>query len=624
MVDIIDVVLAKSLTPQGQIDTYAAKANKAVADAAKAESDMNSLIESLTAAVEEAEENNSAVTEKLQQVDAALESLDVATDVNDEIDKLAVTLNAVSSANATTKNIIMSYPSGKSEVMENVVKYYNGLGNNTDGTMTQKAITDAINNIEIHGGGDVTIINLGPENSGKTVIVGDDGNISAGVVTEDELITALLKSDSYIAENALGLEMDYENKSNSRRQNASTANFNNYSMYGGRMRCNVADDGTINAFYGDTTYKDDGSNGQVMVYQPKFYYKRIPTKIENGTIIRSEILIVSPTAQQGFKLHPIFKAENGEELEYVLLPAYEGSVYSNANSEYATSENITIDFSNDKLSSVANTKPISGENNDLTSIAAEQLAKNRGEGWHITNMAAESATQMLEIVEFGTMNMQVALGAGITALPTSSKNNASLTGSTAALGNSSGSALSTINEIDGVQTTYTESGKVAVSYRGQENLWGNIWRFIGGVNVYGDGSLEGGMPYICRDFNYDINSLNNYIPLGFTIPSTQNWISAMGYNENFDWVFMPIENTNGNSAVPVGDSIFPTTNLNGINIALIGGHASFESRAGAFFYGCDKKSTSFGKAYGANLMFIPQKNSIYNSNYQKWLAKMGG
>jgi hypothetical protein len=43
-------------------------------------------------------------------------------------------------------------------------------------------------------------------------------------------------------------------------------------MYGGRMRCNVTDDGTITAFYGDSNYADDGSNGQVMVYQPKFYY----------------------------------------------------------------------------------------------------------------------------------------------------------------------------------------------------------------------------------------------------------------------------------------------------------------------------------------------------------------
>jgi len=28
-----------------------------------------------------------------------------------------------------------------------------------------------------------------------------------------------------------------------------------------RMRCNVADDGTITAFYGDNNYREDGSNG---------------------------------------------------------------------------------------------------------------------------------------------------------------------------------------------------------------------------------------------------------------------------------------------------------------------------------------------------------------------------
>jgi len=53
------------------------------------------------------------------------------------------------------------------------------------------------------------------------------------------------------------------------------SSFDKYAMYGGRVRCNVADNGTINAFYGEEGYRDDGSNGMVMVYQPKFYYKRI-------------------------------------------------------------------------------------------------------------------------------------------------------------------------------------------------------------------------------------------------------------------------------------------------------------------------------------------------------------
>jgi len=58
----------------------------------------------------------------------------------------------------------------------------------------------------------------------------------------------------------------------------STEEINKLPMFGGRKRCNVADDGTITAFYGESNYREDGSNGQVMVYQPKFYYRRVITK----------------------------------------------------------------------------------------------------------------------------------------------------------------------------------------------------------------------------------------------------------------------------------------------------------------------------------------------------------
>ena len=51
MVDIIDVMLAKAMTPQGQIDTYAAKAQQAVQNANAAVSSAEtavSNIESIT------------------------------------------------------------------------------------------------------------------------------------------------------------------------------------------------------------------------------------------------------------------------------------------------------------------------------------------------------------------------------------------------------------------------------------------------------------------------------------------------------------------------------------------------------------------------------------------------
>ena len=629
MVDIIDVVLAKSLTPQGQIDTYAAKANKAVADAAKAENDMNSLIESLTAAVEEAEENNSAVTEKLQQVDAALESLDVVTDVDDEIDKLAVTLNAVSSANATTKNITMSYPSGKSEVMENVVKYYNGLGNNTDGTMTQKAITEAINSIPTGGG--TAEIDLGTENAGKIVVVGQDGKPVSGTISEKTIIDALMQSDDYIVEGVLGLQIDYENRSILRQQDATYLNagedFNKYPMYGGCMRCNVADNGRITAFYGDVNYKEDGSNGQVMVYLPKFYYQRSILKSEkttHGEKVRKETLFISSEPLSGFKIHPLFINEQGQEIQYVLVSAYEGGLQEGATNDYRVKETGSADVNVDKLSSVAGVKPISAKTY-ITQNNLEKLAANRGNGWHTTTMAFESAIQMLEMIEFGTMNGQSALGLGISDIKSQSTVNcASITGSTSALGNDSGTALSTVNEINGTYTTYTTADKVAISYRGIENPWGNTWRIVSDCNVYGNGSMLGGEPYICSNFDYYETIEENYSPIGFYLPNEQGWISAMGYgNSNYDWVYMPIECINGNSATPVGDNLWVTPNLNDVNSTVVGGAWSFGMNVGPFYYGCDRKHSLQTSNYNGRIMFIPEENNIYQANYNTWKSKMG-
>jgi len=133
--------------------------------------------------------------------------------------------------------------------------------------MTQKAIT---NYVEEKVAGSGSTINFGIDNKGKIVIIGSDGNIVSGTVTEKEILDALIKSDSYDIEGALGLEIDYENRLFTRVQDAATYSIGNdfsiYSMYGGRIRCNVADNGNILAFYGDSNYKEDGSNGQVMVY----------------------------------------------------------------------------------------------------------------------------------------------------------------------------------------------------------------------------------------------------------------------------------------------------------------------------------------------------------------------
>ena len=156
-------------------------------------------------------------------------------------------------------------------------------------------------------------------------------------------------------------------------------------------------------------------------------YKRVIRNTDTaskGQIVRRESLIISPVEQPGFKLAPIFN----DGLEYVLLPAYDGSLV------------------NSKLASVAGVKPI----NNLTRDEAETYARARGTGWHIMTMAAESANQMLEMVEFGHMNGQAAIEEGITYIPTGSNGEGMfITGSTAALGNGTGHADSTIMDVNG-------------------------------------------------------------------------------------------------------------------------------------------------------------------------------
>lgn len=642
-VDIIDILLAKAMTSQGKTDTYVAKANRAAAKAEKAEQDAAAAIATVTAAADDITSAQTAATELLGTVRGALAEIEAAAvnnvdinDVNTEIKKLAHSINTVSNSSANTIQLTTTYPDNTSDV-DNIVKLYKTYGNNEDGTMTQKAINTyvsgvkselqtAINNIHVSGGGGVS--NLGSENAGSIVVVGQDGNITTGDTTEQSVIEALIRSGVYQAKEATGLSIDYENKNTNRTQEATNStNFNEYSMFGGRKRCNVADDGTITAFYGDPAYTEDGSNGQVMVYQPKFYYQRVPINTINSTvgkIIRKESLIISPVAQSGFKLHPAFIDKNGEEVEYILLSAYEGCVYDTSGSAYILNDNSGIDFNADKLSSIAGAKPVSGEKNTLNITNAEHLATNRGEGWHISNLASISVDQMLSIVEYGTFNTQDAIEAGICNLDNVyTYNRACQTGSTSSLGNSTGAAATSTNNVNGNTGTFNEAGKRAISYRGEENPFGNIWKFVGGVNVSGNGSTQGGIPYICKNFNYASTITSDYESVGFCLTNTSDWISGMGYgDEKYDWVFLPAECSNANSATPIGDSIWVTTNLNGVHPLFYGGNWLFGQKNGMFYYACDKDIGYSASPFSARLIFMPTKNTIHDNNYALWQSKM--
>ena len=79
---------------------------------------------------------------------------------------------------------------------------------------------------------------------------------------------------------------------------------------------------------------------------------------------------------------------------------------------------------------------------------------------------------------------------------------AAATGSTASLGNGTGRAEKTTTYEGGVAKEYTVDGKTSVCWRGKENFWGNLWKFVYGINIWGNGKMGGGQPYICSDFSF--------------------------------------------------------------------------------------------------------------------------
>ena len=305
--NIIDILIAKKKSFTGETESLVRRANQAMAaaeDVADKATDAQAALEAAQAAQSTYENLGTEV----QTLVTAAQNAETAA--ADKINNVTVEDHNTSAAKA--KRIKVN--KNGTDTTYNLDKNYTTIGQNEDGAMTQKAITNAlaaqktelqtqINNIPISNGGSGNISgNITENDAGSIVIVGADGNITASDITEEDLIKTQIVIGSYDSPSAIGVEIDYENKTVNRLQNAlglnPGSNFDNYPMFGGRRRCIVADNGEIIAFYGEDNYIEDGSVGQVMIYQPKFYYLKSPlktTKTNNREIIDKEIILISPT-----------------------------------------------------------------------------------------------------------------------------------------------------------------------------------------------------------------------------------------------------------------------------------------------------------------------------------------
>ena len=410
----------------------------------------------------------------------------------------------------------------------------------------------------------------------------------------------------YSDEDIFGVEVDFVNKKFTRLSGAVNrtpgAAFDSINAFGGRKRCNVADDGTVTAYYGDSGYTTTGKNAagtpvQVMVEQPKFYYKVVPMVLEKGVKgmkIRKARYYVSDTLKPGFKVHPAF-VENGNVNPYIYLAAFEGSLFDTSANAYILDNAQVADFAADKLSSIAGTKPAGGDTQNLTRANVRLLAQKRGKGWEQAYAATAAASQLLMLIEYASFNMQKAIGRGNTD-QTSSAANIQYTGATVSLGNASGA----VTNANGIQL---------ISYRGEENFWGNIWTWVDGMNEENPEPFESGQAgtlHVADHGFADNSKASPYKNTGIHPIQGSGYVSAFGYSEEFDWLFIGVE-FSGNDALPVGD--YHWNNNSGWRVARLGGYCNGGSDAGAFYWDLDDAASHRSWNVGGRLVYVHSKKA---------------
>jgi hypothetical protein len=435
-----------------------------------------------------------------------------------------------------------------------------------------------------------------------------------------------------LGEGVMGVEVDLDNNSVKRMGDnqywSAGEDYDKSPVYGNRRRCNVTDDGKVVAFYGDTAYTETGAltvavgdvavgtKVQCMVMQPKFYYKRIPVRLEKqvddtyqvkGYHMTKWIDLISPTARDGFKLHPAFK-KGDVELDYYFIGENDGCLES-ADGAYDMNDNtVTIGsspYTGIKFSSIAGAKPASGsskadisKNNALTRDAIRKMCANRGVDWIQEDITIASAEQMLFVVEYATFNIQAVsvFGRGVTNLPwVDNINNSVPNPANTTLGNGSGKITVEYTHSNG--TTYNVDVSV---YRGVKNPFGNIWKFIDGFLRKHSASSDCNEAY-WQDGSKDFSdAIADYIATGFSCATKEGYIKAFGYSEDCDFMYMTSK-VGGDSNRPVGDYYYVNMSNNNIYIARLGAYWNGGAVSGLFCWSLGIVASDRSCAIGGRL-----------------------
>lgn len=328
-------------------------------------------------------------------------------------------------------------------------------------------------------------------------------------------------------------------------------------------------------------------DGNVMVQVRKHYYKT-----ENVTVggMHWMNFSISDVPVPGYTVDP-WHVVNGTEVPWTYIGAYEGSAYNVTTGTYVGDPaSVNSQPGGDRLVSVAGQKPLSGLGKaSLTMAGFRNMSHSNGVGWELQSFGSISVIQRMYIIEKRNWDSQSVIGTGVTQITDDGATNMAIpTGLTVSLGNATGS----------VATTHYQTSQAtnAVSYRGVENIWGNIWKWVDFINIKANNN-----PWVA---NYGAASdvfSGSYSNTGLTLPSAGGYGSDIAYSSGFDYCFLPSA-VAGSSSTYITDYYYQAT---GNKAALLGGRWATGVYAGAMSWIMDSAASSVYRYFGARLAFTP-------------------
>lgn len=258
---------------------------------------------------------------------------------------------------------------------------------------------------------------------------------------------------------------------------------------------------------------------------------------------------------------------------------------------------------------------------NLTRDQFRQAARKRGSGWEMYTYGAHKTLFWLFAVEYATLNSQKpfnaqkdangfsqgGLGLGPTQMTDwANFNNANPLipcGYTNEFGNGSGEKAYVVKNASGG----THATLMANRYRGIENPFGHLWKYIDGANIQvttGDDGLS--ILWTTDDpSNFSDTSYTGYDKKG-NICRTNGYTKKMLLGEDGDIV--PTE-VGGSSSTYWCDYYATNTSANRMQVIQVGGNADSETSAGLAYVSAGDPPSGAYRRVGSRLCFFPKYKS---------------